>query len=65
MLAAMPGHESLVSLPLEGAGAARENALASLRDDELSPAALATRVVIADVARQLVAAGRWAGAELV
>jgi LysR family tcuABC transcriptional regulator len=62
---ALPGHESLVSLPLEGAGAARENALASLRDDELSPAALATRVVIADVARQLVAAGRWAGAELV
>lgn len=42
----------------------RRNQLASLSDDELSPAALAARVVLADVARQLVAEGRWPGASL-
>ena len=42
----------------------RRNLLASLSDDELSPAALAARVVLADVARALVRAGRWAGATL-
>ena len=31
----------------------------SLSDDELSPAALAARVVMADVARTLVREGRW------
>jgi LysR family tcuABC transcriptional regulator len=38
--------------------------LVSLSDDELSPAALATRVVIADIARTLVRDGLWAGARL-
>jgi LysR family tcuABC transcriptional regulator len=38
--------------------------LCSLSDDELSPAALAARVVLADCARQVVAAGRWQGAKL-
>lgn len=42
----------------------RANLLASLSDDELSPAAIAARVTLADVARQLVGAGRWAGADL-
>lgn len=42
----------------------RLNSLCSLSDDELSPAALATRVVLADCARQLVRDGRWAGARL-
>jgi LysR family tcuABC transcriptional regulator len=42
----------------------RLNSLCSLSDDELSPAALATRVVLADCARQLVTQGRWAGARL-
>lgn len=42
----------------------RLNALCSLSDDELSPAALAARVVLADVARALVREGRWAGAAL-
>ena len=42
----------------------RRNLLASVSDDELSPAALAARVVIADVARALVREGRWAGASL-
>ncbi|MDB5743529.1 MAG: transcriptional regulator, LysR family [Polaromonas sp.] len=42
----------------------RSNALCSLSDDELSPAALATRVVLADCARTLVACGEWQGARL-
>ena len=42
----------------------RLNSLCSLSDDELSPAALAARVVLADCARQLVREGRWAGARL-
>jgi LysR family tcuABC transcriptional regulator len=45
--------------------ARRVNALCSLSDDELSPAALATRVVLADCARELVRSGRWVGAALV
>jgi LysR family tcuABC transcriptional regulator len=44
--------------------ARRLNSLCSLSDDELSPAALAARVVLADCARELVRAGRWAGAKL-
>ncbi|MDP3707618.1 MAG: LysR substrate-binding domain-containing protein [Polaromonas sp.] len=43
----------------------RSNALCSLSDDELSPAALATRVVLADCARALVGSGQWAGARLI
>lgn len=43
----------------------RVNALCSLSDDELSPAALATRVVLADCARELVRTGRWVGAKLI
>ncbi|KQP17704.1 LysR substrate-binding domain-containing protein [Pseudorhodoferax sp. Leaf267] len=42
----------------------RRNLLVSLSDDELAPAALATRVVLADTVRTLVQAGRWAGARL-
>lgn len=52
----------LLALPLADAAAARDNLLASVSDDELSPAALATRVVMADLARGLVAQGRWRGA---
>jgi LysR family tcuABC transcriptional regulator len=51
--------------PLADRLARRQNAVCSLSDDELSPAALAVRVVMADVARELVAAGRWPGAVLV
>lgn len=43
----------------------RSNALCSLSDDELSPAALATRVVLADCARALVRSGQWAGTRLI
>jgi len=43
----------------------RSNALCSLSDDELSPAALATRVVLADCARELVRSGTWEGTQLI
>ena len=42
----------------------RLNSLCSLSDDELSPAALAVRVTLAECARALVEAGRWEGARL-
>ncbi len=44
--------------------ARRPNALCSLSDDELSPAGLAARVVLADCVRELVRSGRWVGASL-
>jgi LysR family tcuABC transcriptional regulator len=42
----------------------RVNFLCGLSDEELSPAALATRVVLADCARTLVRSGVWLGASL-
>ncbi len=44
--------------------ARRATALCSLSDDELSPAGLAARVVLADCAREAVHSGRWVGARL-
>jgi LysR family tcuABC transcriptional regulator len=49
---------------ISDAPARRLNSLCSLSDDELSPAALATRVVLADRVRELVRAGQWEGARL-
>jgi LysR family tcuABC transcriptional regulator len=49
---------------ISDAQARRINALCSLSDDELSPAGLATRVVLADCARERVRSGRWVGAAL-
>lgn len=49
---------------LTGVPARRVNLLCSLPETELSPAALAARVVILDCARQLVSSGRWQGAQL-
>ncbi|WP_144636398.1 LysR substrate-binding domain-containing protein [Bordetella genomosp. 13] len=43
---------------------ARTNLLASLSDDELSPAALAVRVLLAQTAADLVRKGEWPGAKL-
>ena len=40
----------------------RHALLCSLSDDELSPAALAARVVLTDCAKQLVQSGKWIGA---
>ena len=54
----------VVAIPVADPAARRENLLASLSDDELSPAALAARVVVADVARTLAGSGRWPGATL-
>lgn len=51
-------HMARISDPL----VKRQNLLCSLSDDELSPAALAARVVLADVARTLVRQGLWVGA---
>lgn len=42
----------------------RQNILVTLNDDELSPAALAARVVLLDTVKSLVAAGLWMGATL-
>lgn len=52
----------VVAIPVADAAARRANLLASLSDDELSPAALAARVVIAGLARTLAGSGRWPGA---
>jgi len=49
---------------LADAQARRFSSLCSLSDDELSPAALAARVVLADCAREAVRSGRWHGAVL-
>ena len=40
----------------------RPNFLVSLSDDELTPAGLAARVMLAKVMRQLVESGNWPGA---
>jgi len=42
----------------------RQNLLCSLSYDELSPAALALRVVLGDTVRGLVRSGEWRGATL-
>jgi LysR family tcuABC transcriptional regulator len=42
----------------------RSNVLCSLSEDELSPAALAARVVLGDCVRTLVGAGVWVGASM-
>jgi LysR family tcuABC transcriptional regulator len=57
--------EGVLSWPVADAGAWRDNLLASVSDDELSPAALATRVVLAELARELAGQGAWPGATLV
>jgi len=54
----------LMALEIADAQARRPNLLVSLSDDELSPAGLAARVVLADVARTLVTRGKWPGATL-
>ncbi|KVC15918.1 LysR family transcriptional regulator [Burkholderia diffusa] len=52
-------------VPIQSAHLTRLNQLASLCDDELSPPGLAARVVLLDVARELVMSGKWTGATLV
>ncbi|MDW3682805.1 LysR family transcriptional regulator [Cupriavidus sp. CV2] len=57
-------HAELSSVRVDDDAAQRENILISLSEDELSPAALATRIVLADVIRSTVSDGRWPGATL-
>ena len=56
--------EDVVRCQITDAHVGRRNLLVSLSDDELSPAALAARVVMADTARRLVRDGLWIGARL-
>jgi LysR family transcriptional regulator, regulatory protein for tcuABC len=53
------------TVPVQSGFLSRLNQLASLSDDELSPAGLAARVVMLDVVRELVTKNRWSGATLV
>ncbi|HEX3382070.1 MAG TPA: LysR family transcriptional regulator [Paraburkholderia sp.] len=55
-----PGRH-LRALLVSDSDARRQTLIAGRHEDELSPAALATRVVIADVARELAATERWPG----
>ncbi|PLC50637.1 LysR family transcriptional regulator [Pollutimonas subterranea] len=56
--------KQLLRIPLLHDKMVRRNLVASLSDDQLSPAGLAARVVLIDVMRELVAEGCWPGAEL-
>lgn len=60
--AALKGENGLCVAQISDAHVGRRNLLATLADDELSPAALATRRVIIDVARHLVSQRQWPGA---
>lgn len=63
-VAARAREQGLKVVQIADAHAGRRNLLVSLPDDELSPAALAARVAILDITRELVANGRWPGAHL-
>lgn len=54
----------LAAVAIGDRSARRRSVLASLSDDELSPAALAVRVTLQDVAATLVRQGGWPGATL-
>jgi len=56
--------DDVQSSQITDAHVGRRSLLVSLSDDELSPASLATRVVMADIARTLVREGHWIGASL-
>jgi LysR family tcuABC transcriptional regulator len=60
--AALKGESGLSVVEISDTHAGRRNLLATLPDDELAPAALAARLVITDVARQLVIDHQWPGA---
>lgn len=60
--AALKGEPGLLVAEITDAHVGRRNLLATLAEDELSPAALVTRRVITEVARQLVEDHRWPGA---
>lgn len=57
-------HEALRVIDVQNPVLSRPNFLVSLSDDELSPAGLATRVILSKVMRELTQAGAWPGATL-
>ncbi|WP_423197684.1 MULTISPECIES: LysR substrate-binding domain-containing protein [unclassified Cupriavidus] len=63
----VPGHDDnadgLRAVRITDPAMRRTSLLASLPDDELSPAGLGARVVLVEVARELARNGRWPGAE--
>lgn len=61
---ARAGAVSLRLVQVADSDAKRQSLLATLSDDELSPGARGARVVLCDVARQLVCSGQWPGASL-
>ncbi|ARP82541.1 LysR family transcriptional regulator [Bordetella genomosp. 8] len=58
----MADDQLLRAIPIEDPSMRRRCLLASFSDDELSPSALATRVTLVQLARQLVQDGVWRGA---
>ena len=56
--------EALRVIGVDNPVLSRPNFLVSLSDDELTPAGLAARVMLAKVMRQLVESGNWPGASL-
>lgn len=54
-------HEAYKVTELTGSGLSRRNILVSLSDEELSPAGLAARVVMRNVALEQVRLGQWLG----
>jgi LysR family tcuABC transcriptional regulator len=63
--AALKGESGLSLVQITDPHVGRRNLLATLADDELSPAALATRLVMVEVAKKLVLDQQWPGATLV
>lgn len=57
--------EHIVGALLEHPGLFRKNLIASLTDNQLSPAGLAARVVLADVMKSLTLDSKWPGATLI
>lgn len=63
--AAVRSHDhELLRLPLAHDTLKRRNLIASLPDDEMAPAGLATRIVLTDIMRFLVQQSQWPGATL-
>ncbi|WPB55917.1 LysR substrate-binding domain-containing protein [Xylophilus sp. GOD-11R] len=56
---------TLRSIEIADIDACRLSTMVSLRDEELSPAVLAARIVLRDTARQVIDAGHWPGASFV
>lgn len=63
--AALKGESGLSLVQITDPHVGRRNLLATLADDELSPAALATRLVMVEVAKKLVLDQQWPGATLI